>query len=490
MTDRRCVLITGMHRSGTSLVAQAVQAMGVPLGKTLLKANAHNQRGYYEDAEVVRIHDMLLGALGRPWGASVHGLPMPDGWQNSEPAVKAQARIRAYLQQRTGDVFAVKDPRISLLFPLWQAAADQSGISPVLVICVRPAPEVAASLLRRDGLDHSLGMRLWLQYTACAIADAPAGRSHLLFSQDWHDDPDRNPQRLANILGVSGPMPDVFEPALQTHQDPPSEDLFLRWHSALEKARQGDGTPGRALKALARQWQETARIFGAGPRSARGRLVRDFSGYRRAYAELERRLATMQRVAPAPHPAQDELDALRQTLRETIEVSNTIEDELSALGQSHAELQIERDTLMARAIANLEAYQTIDACNTAANEEIERQSQRLAQLHKTLASQEATHMAQMSRVNKVLEQIRAQHATAEKTWTEEQAGYETTIQVLGADLASLRIENEGLHRQLRDHEAAARALKIRAALLETTNTRLMRWHLPSLLSRALNRRKP
>ena len=61
--DKTIVAILGMHRSGTSLVGQMLHAMGVPMGSNLVVANEYNERGYYEDNVVVRIHDKLLREL-------------------------------------------------------------------------------------------------------------------------------------------------------------------------------------------------------------------------------------------------------------------------------------------------------------------------------------------------------------------------------------------------------------------------------------------
>ena len=43
------IVVAGMHRSGTSLVAGYLQSLGVDMGARLLAADHANPRGYFED---------------------------------------------------------------------------------------------------------------------------------------------------------------------------------------------------------------------------------------------------------------------------------------------------------------------------------------------------------------------------------------------------------------------------------------------------------
>ena len=53
-------LVLGMHRSGTSYLAEVVQALGVKLGEHLVGAQKGNPRGHFEDREVLVFHEALL----------------------------------------------------------------------------------------------------------------------------------------------------------------------------------------------------------------------------------------------------------------------------------------------------------------------------------------------------------------------------------------------------------------------------------------------
>ena len=60
MTRPETFIITGMHRSGTSLVARFLHLSGVDMGKEWIDPNEDNPLGYFEDADFVSLHQRIL----------------------------------------------------------------------------------------------------------------------------------------------------------------------------------------------------------------------------------------------------------------------------------------------------------------------------------------------------------------------------------------------------------------------------------------------
>ena len=59
MANNQCtIVITGMHRSGTSLTASLLQSAGLNLGDRLMEATATGNplKGYFEDLDFVEFH--------------------------------------------------------------------------------------------------------------------------------------------------------------------------------------------------------------------------------------------------------------------------------------------------------------------------------------------------------------------------------------------------------------------------------------------------
>ncbi len=61
------LIITGMHRSNTSLVAKSLLSSGLHMGDNLLPASPHNKEGYFEDKTIIDIEDEWLKKSDQYW---------------------------------------------------------------------------------------------------------------------------------------------------------------------------------------------------------------------------------------------------------------------------------------------------------------------------------------------------------------------------------------------------------------------------------------
>src|SRR5690349_11398424 len=72
------ILITGLQRSGTSLSAQLLSAIGLDFGKPelLVPPDEWNPRGYYENVDVLVLNDKI--ALGKFAPAKQYRTRLPE----------------------------------------------------------------------------------------------------------------------------------------------------------------------------------------------------------------------------------------------------------------------------------------------------------------------------------------------------------------------------------------------------------------------------
>lgn len=157
------ILVLGMHRSGTSAITRLLNLRGADLGRDLLPARADNELGFWEDREILDLHERLLADQGLRWLDPVH---RSDGWEQGDAERRFVAALPDALRRQFGAsrLFVVKDPRLSLVAPLWIEALAGMKVRPAFVITVRHPDEVAASLARRDGLAPAQSQLLWLQH--------------------------------------------------------------------------------------------------------------------------------------------------------------------------------------------------------------------------------------------------------------------------------------------------------------------------------------
>ena len=199
------VLVLGMHRSGTSMLTRALHAHGCALSSELLGANSSNPSGHWESKVAIDIDDQLLHGLGRSWDDL---RDLPDGWLSSDDALAAKQKIKILVNEdfRNEALWVIKEPRMCRLAPLWIDAIREMGFQVKVVIAIRPAPEVALSLLRRDGIPTSDGLLLWMHHLLEAErATRTIPRvvvSHREITGDWRT----AMRRIASTLQLQWPI--------------------------------------------------------------------------------------------------------------------------------------------------------------------------------------------------------------------------------------------------------------------------------------------
>ncbi|MFN9075509.1 MAG: sulfotransferase family protein, partial [Hyphomonadaceae bacterium] len=149
---RTCVVIAGMHRSGTSALARVLNLLGCGLAKEVLGANPTNETGHWEPLEIMKLNDELLESAGSAWDDWTACSP---DWFTSPIAGEFKERAARIFAEEHGTqrLTVMKDPRLARLLPFWLESLRASGVDPVVMIPIRNPLEVAQSLHVRDGSD-------------------------------------------------------------------------------------------------------------------------------------------------------------------------------------------------------------------------------------------------------------------------------------------------------------------------------------------------
>ncbi len=232
---RVCVLVLGMHRSGTSALARTLNLLGCDLPKTLVPEAPGNEAGHWEPAPVGKLNDALLESAGTNWRDFE---PVNPDWFRSPRAAEYRAKAIATLREEFGDSFlyVLKDPRICRIAGWWAQTLEAAGAAPAILQIVRHPIEVAESLKKRDNFDVALGALLWLRNTLDAEAQT-RGRRRAFISYDallanWSE----AIGRAQESLGVAWPKRQSFVT--------PSIDQFLSDKHRHHRRANGGGADG------------------------------------------------------------------------------------------------------------------------------------------------------------------------------------------------------------------------------------------------------
>lgn len=136
----RQLIVSGFHRSGTSMTMQALVNAGLYAGDSLIGADPSNADGHYEDIETVNLHNAWLRELNSDW---CHTSQLPE--LDTEKANAGIAKIRDRLDKAQQD-WGIKDPRACLFLEHWFGALK----NPAGVFVYRHYASCLKSLQRRQ----------------------------------------------------------------------------------------------------------------------------------------------------------------------------------------------------------------------------------------------------------------------------------------------------------------------------------------------------
>ncbi|WP_150465532.1 sulfotransferase family protein [Francisella sp. SYW-2] len=151
-----CILVLGMHRSGTSALTGLLSMLDVYLGNTTV-GDDDNEKGYFENSRIQQFNDKMLGSIDSSWDDEFFSV---DKLKNLQCYVDDLINLIRE-EFGTSTIFAIKDPRMCLLFPLWEKALNTLDVDIKIIIPYRNPLEVARSLSKRNSMSINKAMLLW-----------------------------------------------------------------------------------------------------------------------------------------------------------------------------------------------------------------------------------------------------------------------------------------------------------------------------------------
>lgn len=185
----KVLVVTGMHRSGTSLVANYLHRAGIDMGDELLPPDVGNPLGYYEDVVIHDLHRELLWKAGISDAFTVNDADLPVA-----VGEEFRSRAEAFAASRAGKTqWGWKEPRTALFLDMWAEVLPEARY---LFLFRRPLA-VLDSLLRRAANESvtsrpELALVMWRVYNSEMLRFSAAHPEATLWweTEDFVDDPD------------------------------------------------------------------------------------------------------------------------------------------------------------------------------------------------------------------------------------------------------------------------------------------------------------
>ncbi len=152
------LIITGMHRSGTSLTASLLKSAGLNIGERLMAGALSNVKGHFENLDFVEFHESILDfqGLSKAGWTLQNDIDVPQ-----EYIEKAKQLVE---KNKSESCWGWKDPRTTLLLDFWADLLPQAKF----LFIYRSPTEVVDSLYRRGDEvfddNPTLAVELWMHY--------------------------------------------------------------------------------------------------------------------------------------------------------------------------------------------------------------------------------------------------------------------------------------------------------------------------------------
>ncbi|MCF6226116.1 MAG: glycosyltransferase [Xanthomonadales bacterium] len=196
--QKHCVIVLGMHRSGTSSITRAILDLGFDLlSETLPSHPTDNPNGYWESKDLVHANNRILTRAQSHW-KDINPLPNTDSI--SQAVVEYQSEIDRLIQSALGrsNQIVIKDPRICRLLPFMLPIINKRFDNLAVITIIRQAEPVFNSLNMRskdptttDGsiIDRNHAYALWLRYNLDAEINSQGLNRLKINHKDWCNQP-------------------------------------------------------------------------------------------------------------------------------------------------------------------------------------------------------------------------------------------------------------------------------------------------------------
>ncbi|PBB44076.1 hypothetical protein CK222_10115 [Mesorhizobium sp. WSM3866] len=399
---RTCIMVLGMHRSGTSALTRAISLLGAALPKQVIAPDENNANGYWEPTSLNMLNEKMLTEAGSSW----------DDWRPYDVRKLSEERRKFYRSEiariigeeyGTAPLFIIKEPRIARFAEMYADILTSLQIDIRYVFVFRNPLAVAASLGKRGGSSRGFGTLVWLRHVLDA-EQASRGKHRALISyeaivENWRP----CLQRIADTLSLDWPRSideaksdvDAFISSANQHHSASQDELdadttvaaWIKDTYAAVQSLEGDPYNQQSFRTLDR----VRRAFDAVSTTFGNAVYPDLHALNAALAAAESR---MQRIAAE---SAAEIEASKRALAEQgIEFQareNKLQDQLKKARTAASEQRKKERRLVAEVRDELASMRHTLETGVANNRTLSLVQNECQQLEVALARSQAEAMS-------------------------------------------------------------------------------------------------
>lgn len=204
---RKCYVVMGPYRSGTSLVARVLQQFGVSAGPEpdLYEATDWNPSGYIQRPDITSFNTRIIASAGGTLTDT--GSPL-DIYKNADANLFGELD-RSWMNNF--EKFLIKDPRFCCTFYTWYQHQILADYEPFIIRVSRNIEATAKSALVHYDVKHYCGNSMetalrvissYNHFAAWHLENMPVPAFHIIYD-DLVANPEKTILQLAKFMGVS-----------------------------------------------------------------------------------------------------------------------------------------------------------------------------------------------------------------------------------------------------------------------------------------------
>ncbi len=212
--SRTVVDVLGAPHSGTSAITQALECLGVDLGKpeNHRPPDPTNPKGVWEDLLIIDLCARGLASFNLPW----YGLQLfnKEDWNTPKGRdflAEATDIVNRRIAETANGIWGCKNPQMGRTIWIWMQAFEQARCRDCYVIALRNPLSIAASVIKGSphfgvGSSPTHLHLMWLVYQVGAMEVAMAGKPAVVVDFDRvMANPGANLERMSATLNL--PIP-------------------------------------------------------------------------------------------------------------------------------------------------------------------------------------------------------------------------------------------------------------------------------------------
>ncbi|MDC0837004.1 chromosome partitioning protein ParA [Limnoraphis robusta] len=346
-SESQVLIMTGMHRSGTSLTASLLQSAGLHVGRRLMQGTEFNPKGYFENIDFFEFHLDLL----RSQGVNIDGWTLQENLDVPDEFIdKANAIVD---KNSLSHIWGWKEPRTTLFLDFWAQLLPDAKF----LLIYRSPWDVIDSLYRRgDEIFRNqpeLAVKYWIFYNQKVLDfyNKYGDKCLLANIETIVKYQDKYVAEISQKFGINltNPSPAVYDDSLmQTNisedgQRPSLIDYYFP--EAIEMYQELESRGWHPNQTPDLSWNNQIK---SSPYMAWA--FRDWANYRLSAAEnkslrveLEGTQAKLEETLSQLNPTRDELEETRSQLQETESIVEQFKSQLEqtegVLEKTHSQLQ-------------------------------------------------------------------------------------------------------------------------------------------------------